>query len=125
MPLYDFICPEGHVTERLGPFSLDLVACACGKPAHRAEVNRIMFGLNGARGERIQDYYDAAAEAKYAYESTDDPEARAATRPDIWRPAFTRARNKLYDKALIGVESERFADPDPHKSAAEVRTEVS
>ena len=124
MPLYVFTCPEGHATERLGPFSLELITCACGATASRSEVNRILFGLTQARGERIQDYYDAAREAQHVHDSTDDPALKAATRPDIWKPALQRAKTKLYDQRLFGVESERFVDPNPHRSAAEAREEA-
>lgn len=124
MPLYTFHCLEGHVTEMLGPFSLELISCACGKPAQRAEVNRILFGFTGVRGETIAHYYEAASEAKHAHDSTDDPQAKAATRPDIWRPAFYRSRNKLQEKVLMGAESDAWVDPNPGKSEREIR-EVS
>lgn len=121
MPLYDFVCEREHVTERLAPFGCERTECfVCGKPATRVAVNRILVNMPGPKGELVKHYYEAASEAKDAYERTDDPVAKAATRPDIWRPAYTRARNKLQAAQIMGNEPDRWADPDPHKSAREV-----
>lgn len=38
MPLYDFRCASGHVTERLGNPSIESVACHCGQRAKRQSV---------------------------------------------------------------------------------------
>ena len=40
-PLYDFICQDGHTTERLARVETEVVYCACGKPAKRASVYRV------------------------------------------------------------------------------------
>ena len=122
MPLFDFHCSSGHVTEKLAPFATEVISCACGEPARRAEVNRILFGFKGANGEKVSTFYEAASEAKHTYESTDDPAAKAATRPDIWRPAWYRARNALNDKVIQGADSDSWADPQPGKSAKEAQS---
>ncbi len=38
MPMYEYRCREGHVTELLRPRTVEVVACACGAPAGRAQV---------------------------------------------------------------------------------------
>ncbi len=38
MPLYDYRCEEGHVTERLTSRDHEAIYCPCGKPAFRQSV---------------------------------------------------------------------------------------
>lgn len=125
MPLFEFRCSAGHYTERLQGFSgAEVIACACGEPASRVEVNRIMFNMPGRQGEKYAHYHEAASEAQYQHDKTDDPVAKAATRPDIWRPALTRSRNAMQE-AVIWGKDDRWADPNPGKSAKEVQHELS
>ena len=122
MPFYDFTCISGHETERRASFEVSAIACpVCGEDAVRSPVNRVLFHLASPHGEKVTNYFEAASTAKDAYERTDDPAAKAATRPDIWRPAWTRARNKLHERHFFGVENDRFVDPNPGKSAREVQ----
>ncbi len=41
MPLFDFVCADGHRTELLRAASVRSVVCACGQTAARGEVNLI------------------------------------------------------------------------------------
>lgn len=38
MPLYDFRCVQGHVSERLASMSTETVTCRCGQQARRQSV---------------------------------------------------------------------------------------
>lgn len=35
MPRYDFRCTEGHITERVTPYTVETVDCPCGASARR------------------------------------------------------------------------------------------
>ena len=123
--LYQFKCPAGHMTEKRQGFQgPGVIYCPCGEAAQRVAVNRVYVITPGPKGIRVSDYYEAASEAKDTYERTDDPQARAATRPDIWQPAWYRSRNKLQEQAIIGAESDCWADPNPGLSEKQVREEV-
>jgi putative FmdB family regulatory protein len=40
MPLYDFKCPNGHVTEKLAPATVKNVPCPkCDRSARRVEIS--------------------------------------------------------------------------------------
>jgi hypothetical protein len=38
MPLYDYLCPKGHVTERRAGYDDSAIACDCGAVAERQAV---------------------------------------------------------------------------------------
>lgn len=46
MPLYDFCCINGHVTERRAGYDQSVLTCHCGDEARRSPVNRL-GGVNG------------------------------------------------------------------------------
>jgi hypothetical protein len=117
--IYDFTCTQGHTVERRASITTVSVDCPeCGGVANRSQVNRVAAMVVGPRGERVQTYYEAAQEARFVHDSTDDPTVKAATRPDIWRPALQRAKTKHFGAAL-GVEESRWADPNPGLSERE------
>ncbi len=75
MPLYEFICPAGHATEKLvAGFDCTSVYCRCGETASRAQVNRI--GTSGfaetpkehrSYRQSYREFEEARAEVGYAY----------------------------------------------------------
>ncbi len=73
MPMYEFGCPAGHVTEkRTTDYGLYAITCACGLDASRSTVNRINFGgfASTAMGQAdlAQDYRrftEASSEIDY------------------------------------------------------------
>lgn len=76
MPLYEFICPAGHATEKLvAGYDCTSVSCRCGKAASRAQVNRI--GVSGLAvipkdhknyRQSYHEFEEARAEVGYAYD---------------------------------------------------------
>jgi hypothetical protein len=115
MPLYSFRCSDGHVTERLAGFDCRSTDChICGTEAFRAEVNRIIPRMASPRGENVRHYLEAAETLEYKHDHTDDPVAQAATRPDVWRPAFYRSHAKLFEG------NDRWHEPQPHSTDKEV-----
>lgn len=124
MPLYDFRCSAGHVTELRVEYGVEVVACACGQSAERERVFRIAGQMGRPQGTPIAHFAEAAQEAQHRHDSTDDPTVRAATRPDVWRPALQRAKTKQFDKAM-GVSNEtHWTDPRPKLSDKQLRAEV-
>lgn len=90
MPLYDFRCAEGHLTERSAGFSVSEVDCpVCALPARRSEVNSIMH--NGFAPTPTKERYvnlNRAIEAHH--ELIDQAERSHAVLPDFWQIAKER-----------------------------------
>ena len=90
MPLYDFRCPEDHMTERLAGFHVSEVACpVCGLPARRLEVNLIQH--NGFAAIPTKERYvnlNRAVEAQH--ELVYEAEKNHAELPDLWQIAKDR-----------------------------------
>ena len=126
MPLHDFRCAAGHVAERRVARGVEAVPCACGQEARRAVVEVFAQASRTPPGVPIAHYYEAAQEAQYAHDRTDDPLVRAQTRPEVWKPALYRARNKTREQALgFRREGDRtWADPRPYVTEREIAAEV-
>lgn len=100
MPLYEYVCREGHVTELLRPRDVAVVSCACGAAASREAVNHI--GVTGfatvPRDQRnyrqnYGEYREAVAEVADHYE-TKQKRGDPAREPDYYSHAVTQARAK-------------------------------
>lgn len=124
MPLYEFRCPSGHAFERLAERGADGVPCWCGVAAER-RLSTFASYRAAEPGVPFAHYHEAAQEAQHAHDRTDDPAQRAATRPDIWRPALVRSRNKIREDALGFTDQRTWTDPRPKVSEREVREEVA
>lgn len=110
MPLYQFSCPDGHVTERRVPsYDVQIIACACGEAASRASVNRINFGgyASTKLGEAVDhnDYRrfsEASAELDYTAAKY---ESEGAT---VTAPSFFNEAKKIAPKlAAAGVTADQ------------------
>ena len=96
MPLYEFRCAEGHVTERLASRDTELVSCPCGQAASRQSVYK--FGFTGfSRVPLDQRTYDlrhvqeAGAELDYAESRQTDVEGKPQPSVNLWNEAKSRA----------------------------------
>lgn len=97
MPLYDFVCPAGHATERRAGYSVEVVACDCGQTASRRAVNRIGFSGFAKTPQGKADFYqdyrrfsEASSEMDYKasrYES----EGATVTTPNFFKAAKEQA----------------------------------
>ena len=47
MPVYEFECPKGTVTERLVPMGTESIACPCCEKKARKNISRFSFELKG------------------------------------------------------------------------------
>ncbi len=73
--MYEYRCPEGHVSELLKPRTVDVVACPCGSPARREQVYHI--GVTGFaetpvlerdKRQTYREYIEAVNEVGDAYD---------------------------------------------------------
>jgi hypothetical protein len=105
VPVYDFVCPAGHKTEKLVQSrDKQIDWCACGRPSERQSVYMIGFGmdLRTAQSQSLQAYYDSARELEYQAKRSDDPGVLAAVEP-IAHAAKVRAQGQM----LAGHETWR------------------
>lgn len=105
MPLYDFECDRGHVTESRQGFDTTSIPCRCGRLAGRVGVYRDQFihaetGPKGGKrnevprdeirlGQDVREYEEAVGEVAHAYSKIDDPTVK---KPDYFKIAKQRAK---------------------------------
>ena len=123
-PLYEFRCESGHLSERRVSLGVRSVECDCGLAAEHVPVARIAYRMAGAKGIPIANYAEAAAEAEHRHDSTDDPAARAATHPEIWKAAAQRAKTRAYERALGYSGDTHWVDPRPKVTEREVKSDI-
>ena len=112
MPLFDFICADGHITERLRPASVHEVVCPqCGAPAQRGEVNLVSMQMgadanwsplvrDGGRirtsvNERpihLRQWREATEQLAYEHERAEESAQRKLPSPPLADIAIKRAR---------------------------------
>lgn len=86
MPLYEFECDSGHVTELVRSGSTSSVPCSCGLPAGRRAVNRIALGSVESR-YAYKDFVEAHAEIEDAHAKVEQREGVKVERPDFYGAA--------------------------------------
>lgn len=109
MPLYEFGCPAGHVTEkRTTDYGLYVISCACGLDAERSKVNRINFGgftsTPMGQADFHQDYRrftEATSEIDYKATRLESEGAKVAP-----SAAFKAAKALAPKLAAAGVSSD-------------------
>lgn len=106
MPLFTFRCSADHETEKLAPRETEVIYCACGLPARRAEVNRIgVSGFARTPGKDVdfhQDYRrftEASAEIDYTAAKEEKADGLAPRNS----PLFQAAKGKVAKLAAAGV----------------------
>lgn len=98
MPLLDFVCGFGHVTEKLirGERPEHVRCHECNGPAFRKA-----FGFATAKEGRLSSevplahYHEAALEAEDKFKRTDDPTVRAHYPERVWHAAKVRAEAQM------------------------------
>lgn len=105
MPLYDFRCADGHVTEALVARGVAVAPCRdCGEEAQRVAVSPVAFAIHepevrkpvrgiARKGERVANYLEAYEEVEDRAKHDDNPEIAVLERET--RPAYYRARARL------------------------------
>ena len=74
MPLYDYRCSQGHVSESLQAMGVESICCACGLPAERQGAYRVavVSPYVDSRG-MYRRYVDATSEMAHTAEKTGTP----------------------------------------------------
>ena len=100
MPLYSFICSEGHSTERLAPRETELIFCSCGQPAARESVYAI--GVSGfartpidQRPIKLRAFQEASAELEYNHSRRTNVDGSPSKEPSLWKAAKHEANRLL------------------------------
>lgn len=91
MPLYDYRCAAGHVTERRAGYHQSSVECpGCGGEAVRAEVNRV--GVNGFAIPPMRERPLAVSQGLEALDEMQSSARKAGVAaPDVWGAAQAQA----------------------------------
>jgi len=90
MPLYEYACPAGHVTELRRPVSVSTQACSCGRPSVRKSVYRVQ----AAYPEQTfagRDFIEASAEIEDRRASLEKYEGVPVKGPDLYKQALRKA----------------------------------
>lgn len=94
MPLYDYRCVRGHVTESIQSVTQSVIPCAvCQSPANRMSV--YVFGITkpevDTRG-MFRRFQDASAEIDRAATKVEQSTGQAVKTPNFWKQAQARAQ---------------------------------
>lgn len=97
MPIYDYRCPRGHVTEAIQSMDRFFIVCpVCESPADRQAANRVAVTLPeiDMRG-KFRRYEEATAEMDYAARKVEQSTGQAAQTPSYWAMAKKRANDMI------------------------------
>ena len=94
MPVYDFRCPEGHVTESRQGREIEAIFCPCGEAASRLSVYH--FGIGGIPPTRfrVTEFQEAAQEANYYHGRMEQSKGGIIPRIDAVKAAKVKARSQ-------------------------------
>ena len=113
MPLYDFCCEQGHVTEMRAGVEVACRACPiCGRDAQRVPFyeSQFIIGETVARGvtkatregnikdkhgrTRVSLFQEAASELAYAHERAEETAGKKLPQPDLFRAGLREAQRR-------------------------------
>ncbi len=108
MPVYDYVCGQGHTHEERRGYEVSSVPCAsCGKPAQRAAVYQYQSTITemcghsyprlpnakSANGKyHVSDFKEAAAEFDYSVSRVEEREGVPVQTPSLYKVGLRRAR---------------------------------
>ncbi len=94
MPLFEYRCPNGRVTERLAPTGAAVITCECGLPARRIPSAAVQ--LNPPTGAALRRqfglYQEASQEIDHAYTKVETDLEQPVAAPPLWNMAKQRAK---------------------------------
>ena len=99
MPLYDYLCNQGHVTEKLVGGRVETIPCPlCGQDARRSEVCRVSYVIKN-QSERIGKKYDrfkeASAEIDYTCKKFESETNAKVPDLGLWQKAKQAVKHEL------------------------------
>ena len=97
MPVYNWLCGAGHVTEARAARDTELRSCPCGLPAARQSVYAI--GVSGfartpidQRLVKIGAFQEASAELEYEHSRQTNVDGSERPTPPLWQAAKAEAK---------------------------------
>lgn len=97
MPLYDYRCDRGHVTEAIQPMDRGFIWCPwCDSPADRVAANRVAITAPevDTRG-MFRRFTEASAELDHAATRVEQSTGQAVKTPNYWLAAKQRAQARI------------------------------
>ena len=94
MPVFDFRCTSGHLTELRVSRDVVEIACGCGAKASKQSVYH--FGIGGVPPPRfaVSTYLEAAHEAEYYHGRMEEASGQRIERTDTLAVAKREARKQ-------------------------------
>ncbi len=89
MPLYQYTCLRGHITEKLGGLEETSALCLCGDLAFRQAVNHFaIVGSEPIKETRsdVRSFQEASAEVDYHYTKAEN-DGMPVKRSNLWKQA--------------------------------------
>lgn len=94
MPIYDFECTQGHVTESRQGREVEIISCPCGEPARRKRVYRVHIGGGPTTKFRLTEFQEANAEANYYHGKMENDRGQEIERRPLINMAAEKARKR-------------------------------
>ena len=94
MPLYQYVCPSGHTTERIRGLEESTAPCLCGQEARRSEVNHFAISTPEPYKEErggVRDFVEASQEVDYHYTKAEN-NGVPVKRPNLYQRGLSRAK---------------------------------
>ncbi len=109
MPLYDFACKRGHITEERRGYNDSVIPCpSCGKRAQRVPVyvEQFIIGETCPKGSatragnikdskgrtRVSLFTEACEEMSHAHTKAENEQGRKLESPNLYKAGLARAR---------------------------------
>ena len=122
MPTYDFICPEGHVEEKICGYDVDTVICPmCGCKSIRqsvylftpvtetgVKIGRLSMTPRDEKRYDVTLFQEACAEREYAHTKSEEIAQRKLPSENLWGKAKKKANQILTGKEPPTKAQTRF-----------------
>lgn len=93
MPVYDFECTQGHITESRQGRETETISCPCGGLARRLSVYRFNLGGGLQPKYRVSEFQEASQEANYYHDRMENLKGEPIPRIDAVREAKRKVRS--------------------------------
>jgi hypothetical protein len=103
MPLYEYRCQAGHVTELLRPASVSSQRCSCGLDSQRRSVYRTAQ-IGGEQTLPGRDFLEASEMIADQHQSFERREGVEAPPPPLYRMAKAKAERMLKQGAQSSAD---------------------
>ena len=95
MPLYEYACSAGHVSESRQGLGVATIPCpCCDLPAQRQSVYRFAIGGERPTRYRLSEFQEAASEANYYHGKMENDRGRELPRVPVVNMAANEARKR-------------------------------